>query len=337
MTHACPQPPHILRGPRLLRALPLVAVVALLSTCKESASANTQPEAKQSTTRQPTAAKPIGNAVSGPSWIAHLGLTVASTKLGRQGGTGAPPEAATAREPMPESATMDARFSVSGADLYRFSCRPCHGPAGLGAPDEIPSLLPFVAASVPALLGARMAEQGHPMSEALLEQVAAGGVTALRARLKSGGVRMPPFSTLRDDEIERLIGYLQQLAGATAPAQPAAPLDEQALRVGELVAKGTCHICHAATGPGNPHLTMMQGVIPSLASFARAYPVDAIVRKVREGRASTGMMMMHGRRVLMPPFPYLTAQEIAAARGYLATIPPRAEDRWPVPQTESSP
>ena len=44
---------------------------------------------------------------------------------------------------------------------------------------------------------------------------------------------------------------------------------EPADRVGELVVKGTCHICHDATRADNAPTTVLSGVIPALASMPR--------------------------------------------------------------------
>lgn len=84
--------------------------------------------------------------------------------------------------------------------------------------------------------------------------------------------------------------------------------------------KGTCHVCHDATGPGSGHMMMMRGTIPSLASFPEEKSPDDLIRKVRYG--ASGMMgMMGGGR--MPTFRYLTEEEIVAAYLYLANYPPR--------------
>ncbi|MGE5346879.1 MAG: hypothetical protein ACM3JH_13070, partial [Acidithiobacillales bacterium] len=54
--------------------------------------------------RQPDAPRRIGpaiEAVRGPSWLQHLGLSLDQTKLGKMGGEGGPPETPRV-EPMPQ-------------------------------------------------------------------------------------------------------------------------------------------------------------------------------------------------------------------------------------------
>jgi mono/diheme cytochrome c family protein len=98
---------------------------------------------------------------------------------------------------------------------------------------------------------------------------------------------MPP-PTLNDREIAALIPYLKGFAHFPAPEQPRS-FGEPALRVGQLIVSGTCHVCHDATGPGNRRLTMMQDVIPSLTSLTTAYDLREVASKVRQGNAGRGM------------------------------------------------
>jgi mono/diheme cytochrome c family protein len=91
-------------------------------------------------------------------------------------------------------------------------------------------------------------------------------------------------------------------------------------RVGEHLVKGTCHICHDATGPGGGRMMMMRGTIPSLASFPAEKSPDDLVRKVRYGTSGGMMAMMGGGR--MPTFRYLTEEEVVAAYLYLSNDPP---------------
>jgi mono/diheme cytochrome c family protein len=94
--------------------------------------------------------------------------------------------------------------------------------------------------------------------------------------------------------------------------------------VGEHLVKGTCHICHAATGPGTDPQALIRNVLPSLASFARDRTVFQVLRKVRAG-APIEMGPLHqasGGR--MPVFSYLTDDEVAAAYLYLIIYPPRS-------------
>jgi hypothetical protein len=63
---------------------------------------------------------------------------------------------------------------------------------------------------------------------------------------------------------------------------------------------------------------MMQGIIPSLASFPVEQSMQSIVWQVELG--SRTMMMMGGQR--MPAYPYITAEEAGAAYLYLIQYPP---------------
>jgi mono/diheme cytochrome c family protein len=88
-------------------------------------------------------------------------------------------------------------------------------------------------------------------------------------------------------------------------------------RVGEHLVKGTCRICHDATGPGVGRMGMMRGIIPSLASFIWEQSMQSIVWQVELG--SRTMMMMGGQR--KPAYPYITAEKAGAAYLYLLQYP----------------
>jgi mono/diheme cytochrome c family protein len=95
---------------------------------------------------------------------------------------------------------------------------------------------------------------------------------------------------------------------------------QTAARVGEHVMKGTCHICHDATGPGGGHMSMMTGIIPSLFSIPRQESLGTVLHQVEYGSSGMMMMMMAGQR--MPALPYFTKDEIAASYFYLIDYPP---------------
>ncbi len=131
---------------------------------------------------------------------------------------------------------------------------------------------------------------------------------------------MPPFRHLRGSEVRALLTYLRTLAGIPGASDRQVQLTEPAARVGEHLVKGTCFICHDATGPGRDAITASSGVVPSLASFLDQEPVNVVVHKVREGAPAPGMLGLRGE---MPVFSYLTAEEVSAAYIYLMTYPPR--------------
>ena len=136
---------------------------------------------------------------------------------------------------------------------------------------------------------------------------------------------MPAFEHLDDSEVAALVAFLQQLVGIPEARTVEGPiLSLSVARVGEQVVKGTCHICHDATGPGR-HAMMMTVSIPSLASMPVEQSFDDFVAKVRDGVSppmTMMMRMMRGGKAKMPEFPYLTPQELAAATIYLTEAPP---------------
>ncbi len=258
--------------------------------------------------------------VEGPSWLRHLGIAMAATSMGQMGGA-APAPNTPRREPeiglRQGAQALNEKFELAGADLYRINCRSCHGPAGKGAPPEIASLIGPVQGTSAALIQRRMEQRGAPICEEMAAQMASQAEDAIRDRLKKGGEKMPPFADLRPEEVAALLGYLRQLAGVPGKEEKAT-VSESAAHVGEEVTKGTCHICHDATGPGGSRMAiMMRGIIPSLASLPEYQSLDSVIQQVQYGTRM--MMMMTSNR--MPPFPYFTDEEIAAAYLYLSAYP----------------
>lgn len=268
----------------------------------------------------------------GPSWLRVLAISVDETKLGHMGGGGpAPHRAAAFDEDVSRAvalagtndaaarASLEARVTVGGADIYRLECRSCHGPDGRGRPPEVGSVAGLVRATSPALIEQDMRRAGRPVRPDLAGQLAEQARKTLADRLRDGGTRMPPFRYLSDAERQALIQYLKQLAGMPAEA---AELAESPARLGELLVQGTCRICHDATGPGGGHMMMMMGRIPALAGIPDQLSLEAVVHKVRRGWSGMAGMM---RRPMsrMPVFSYLSDEEVAAAYLYLAYYPPR--------------
>lgn len=298
-----------------------------------------QPPAQEATDVEPSK-YPVASA-QGKSWLNQLAVTVSDTSMGQMGGTGPIPGTAR-REPEltqqhglrsvmrrffsqlranPDHASrvLNESFTLTGTDLYRLSCQSCHGPEGKGDTPEIQPLLGPVQGTSPVLIRERLKRRRVPINEELVERLAAEAKSSLLDRIRHGGDKMPPFDHLRGDEVETLIRYLQDLAAVPPPQREELLVSESAARVGEHVIKGTCHICHDATGPGGGHMAMMRGIIPSLASFPRDHSLSAVTRQVEFG-SSRMMMMMNQQR--MPPMPYFTEEEIAAAYYYLVGYPP---------------
>lgn len=260
--------------------------------------------------------------VRGQSWLKHLGLPRERTAMGQMGSAGARassvPASAWGESSIPE--TLDKPFTLTGADLYRLNCQSCHNVGGVGSPPEIRSLIDAVRATSATFVRTQMGRRGSRPDEATVVRMTTQAEAALRARLKKGGERMPPFPHLRGAEVEALVTYLRSLAGLAGASARQARITEPVVRVGELLVKGTCVVCHDATGPGSGAMSSARELIPSLASFLEQKSVAAVVHKVREGAPVPGMA---GGRGEMPVLSYFTAEEVSAAYIYLMTYPPR--------------
>jgi len=254
------------------------------------------------TGRTPLAAQQPADApitpVSGPSWLNQLGIPFTETSLGRGAGSYGPPPAATPVPSAPAALPVNQRVTISGQDLYRYTCQACHGVRGSGAPPEIKSMLP--------LLGQGQKGRGD-----------------LYKRIHTGGQRMPARDHLSDADVNVLYAYLNELAAK--PGTTAAPSRVVGWpRLGELVVKGTCHICHDEAGPRPSGRARLEGAIPPLSTLLADKPVVDFVDKVRRGApVAMGELPLHYRGRL-PVFTYLRDQEVAAAYLYLSTYPPRA-------------
>ena len=260
--------------------------------------------------------------VEGPSTLHHLGLTIEGSSMG-WGGQWSPPPSLV---PPPQGSDNTARraFVLNGADLYRISCRACHKPDGSGSPPEINALIGPVQAASFQWMTERMKAMGRPADAAFIRQLTEGTEADLRKRLKVGGHNMPSFDHLSEAEITVLRPYLDEMAGVPGAEHRQRVITEPSARVGELIVKGTCHICHDATGPSNtPTTTVMNDVIPPLASMPHQKTFYQFVQKVREGAPiplSAGGVLSRGR---MPVFNYLNESEIASAYSYLSIYPPK--------------
>jgi mono/diheme cytochrome c family protein len=261
---------------------------------------------------------------SGISWLEHLRISFDRTSMGRMGQNTPPP---TVRyEPkwnqLAGSEDLNERFVLSGSDLYRLDCESCHQPDGRGSPPEIHSLIEPVQATSAAFMEQRMKAMGRPITSVMAREMATSGEEAIRSRLLKGGEKMPPFDHLQGAEVDALLAFLRQLAGVPGAAGQQIRIAEPYTRVGEHLVKGTCHICHRATGPGTDPEALLKNALPSLASFPREKTIFDVLKKVRQG-APIAMGPLHevsGGR--MPVFSYLTDDEVAAAYLYLIIYPP---------------
>jgi mono/diheme cytochrome c family protein len=262
--------------------------------------------------------------VEGPSVLRHLGLTIEHTSMGWSGQWGAPSSnvpPSPIRLGHPEDLTTG--FVLTGADLYRVSCRACHKEDGSGGPPEINSIIGPVQSASAQWMTQRMKAMGRPVDAKFIRELTSGTEADLRKRLKVGGHTMPSFAHLSDPEIQVLRPYLDALAAVPGAERRARTITEPPARVGELIVKGTCHICHDASGSDDKPTTVMNGVIPSLATIPHQKTLAQFVQKVREGTPiplSAGGVSSRGR---MPVFNYLSDPEAASAYSYLIVYPPR--------------
>jgi mono/diheme cytochrome c family protein len=262
--------------------------------------------------------------VEGLSTLHHLGLTIEESSMGWTGQwSPSVVNGQSAAEGRLRSEPPGGPFVLTGADLYRISCRACHKADGTGAPPEIHSLLGPVRSASAQWLTADMKARGRDLAPTFVRELTTSTEADLRTRLKQGGHNMPSFGQISDQEYAVLRPYLDQLAGLPNAKPGQRTLTEPPDRVGELVVKGTCHICHDATQAIEQPTTVLSGVIPSLASFPSGKTGGDFVHKVKAGAQvplSAGGVMSRGR---MPVFDYLTAQEVAAAYSYLMAYRPR--------------
>lgn len=273
------------------------------------------------------AQNPAVTDVEGESWISHLARNFNETSMGKTGRLGPAPTPAGAEANPSESeiSLLLAPGSVAlhGSDLYRLNCQGCHGESGLGAPPEINSLInPVRATSIPLVME-RMKRVGMDISPANAAEMARQSRKALLQRLHQGGEDMPPFQHLSEPEIRALVAYLNRLAGVSS-ADEHSTVTESRERIGEHIAKSTCHICHAAAGANPTPEQMLQGAIPPLSTLTARKKLPEFVGKVTSGAPvlmGTPPLLCRGR---MPVFGYLTADEAADVYLYLTLHPPRA-------------
>lgn len=304
------RPPFPCRG--AIAALILPAIASAAGTAARPSSDRTAAPAEETAARV--------TPVAGESWVRHLRLSLDNTTLGGTGRWGPSAESPNAARPaVPESLTVP--FRLTGKDLYRLNCQSCHREDGSGAPPEILPVTALARATSASFFRQKMKERGLPVDEPMLAKNAAEAETSLRNRIRNGGEKMPPFPQLDREETESLVGYVKELSGVpgAGPARPA--IREPVVRVGEMLVKGTCHICHdaAATPTTAFEYRVGYGNPPPLAFFVEQRTCAQVVRKVREGLIEPSVSATRGR---MPVFDYLSPQEVTAAYLYLLVEPP---------------
>jgi mono/diheme cytochrome c family protein len=242
--------------------------------------------------------------------------------MGKTGHLGPAPEQLNKSgeaEVVPVSSTAG---QLTGADLYRLNCRGCHGESGEGVPPEINSVINPVRATSTLVVLQRMKSTGMEISQAAASQMSREANAALLKRLREGGENMPPFSYLSEAEIAAIISYLKQLADVPHSSAKQIAVDESPQRIGELVVKSTCHICHDATGSNPGPQQMLMGAIPPIEVLLRRVDELGFVRKVTQGSVIVMGDDPIAYRGRMPVFYYLSQQEATDAYLYLHRYPP---------------
>jgi mono/diheme cytochrome c family protein len=275
-------------------------------------------------------AEPLSPAVTpvrGPSNLERLSLTMDTSAMGRTGLWGPPPtENPVSLPSITYSENIFRTSRLSGADLYRLDCQACHQADGNGAPPEINAIIGPVQATSAAVMAERMKKIGRPITAAFALQLATGSKKDLLDRLKNGGQKMPSFGHLTGKEVQALVAYLELLARVPGAEKRQFVVTEPALRSGELLVKGTCHICHAATGPWPDPEELLQGAVPSLGSIATEKSMVQVIRKVRYGAPVVMGRASVSSRGRMPVFNYVKDDEVSAAYLYLLIYPPRRSE-----------
>lgn len=264
------------------------------------------------------------SAVTGESWLTHLHRRFDQTSMGKTDRYGPAPGEDVSLPTLPAEAPT-ATVSLTGADLYRLNCRGCHGESGLGAPPEINSVINPVRSTAVSAIRERMKAVGSEIGRAEAEALAKQSKEALMKRLHEGGDRMPSFAHLNEAEIRSLYAYLRQLAGIKGAEHEQTSVREPALRVGELITKSTCHICHSAAGRNPDPKQILDGAIPPLGSLTLRTSRAEFIRKVTMGAPILMGAPSSFYRGRMPVFYYLRPSEASAAYLYLLLFPPAAD------------
>lgn len=265
-------------------------------------------------------------AVTGESWLHHLNRSFGETSMGKTWRLGPATDDPTPR--LHNSVLSDTTASGSemetlhGADLYRLNCQGCHGEYGLGAPPEIGSLVDPVRATSVTLVTERMKKTGMELSRRETAELVKQSRSALLKRLHEGGKDMPSFHHLSEAEIRSLVAYLGQLAGVPGAEKGQVAIQERHARVGELIVKSTCHVCHDATGLNPTPAHLFEGAIPPISVLTARVNQAQLVRKVTSGAPVVVGAASSAYRGRMPVFGYLTESEAADVYEFLTEYPP---------------
>jgi len=279
--------------------------------------------------------EPSASPTDGESWLNHIHRSFGDTSMGKTARLGPGPSGANETtigyEPVVFPSSQGSSVALRGSDLYRLNCQACHGEAGAGTPPEINSIIdPVRATSVPMVME-RMKKRGMEITPAAAAELARQSQDALLQRIHQGGQAMPPFPHLNEAEVQALLAYLNQLAGVHGAKQLTA--SEPPVRVGELIVKSTCHICHDAAGVNPTPQAIENGTIPPLETLTTRTDALQLIRKVTSGAPVMMGTPPTPHRGRMPVFYYLTPEEAADVYLYLTTYPPSRLERASVPIT----
>lgn len=252
------------------------------------------------------AATPDATPATGPSWLDKLGRNFDKSSLGRVGALGPNEQDPELAAPAPKDGSwLRKGFEVRGADLFRFTCRSCHGAGGRGMAPEILPLVDLVTAT--SAVWQEQHGEGAADRAKLAEKL-------LQHQITSGGRSMPGFDFLAVEESEVLLGYLERLATVPDPKHVDRSLQIPVDRVGELIVKGTCQTCHEASPTTGRR--PMESTIPPLSGMTASHSARAFV----PGSRHRGQAALKGKG---PEVTYLRDHELEAAYFYLIAYPPR--------------
>jgi len=273
---------------------------------------------------------PTVTPVSGESWLNHLHRSFDVTSMGKTWDMGPalpmPGDLPSTWQPQLTPGFAANTPALHGSDLYRLNCQACHGAKGAGTPPEINSVIGPVQATSVAVIMERTKKTGQEISRADAAGLAKQATTLLMDRFQKGGQTMPPFPQLNEAEVHSIVAYLEQLSNVPGAEKNQTVVKESPYRIGEQIAKSTCHVCHSAAGSDPTPQQLMQGAIPPLSTLTTRMNLSDFVRKVTSGASITMGAAPYSYRDTyrgrMPVFRYLTQDEAADAYLYLSLYPP---------------
>ena len=309
----------------LIRAVPYFAIGLIVVVCQAAGnqSGTAAPATAQDHDQKPVPLKSLQvTPIEGPSWLEHLGRHMSESSMGETGLVGPSPIQEQGAVPYEVSLPPGGSIPLRGVDVYRLSCRGCHGERGEGVPPEINSIIDPVRATSSELILARMKKVGAPVSSAVARQLASQAEGSLLRRIHNGGQNMPPFPQLSTEEVQALVAYLDLLVGIPKAEARQMTVTVPLAHAGEDLVKGTCRTCHSSTGANPTPGEILRGAIPPLSVLLTRVTAQQFVQKVTVGRPIVMGDLDQQYRGRMPVFYYLKPEDAAAAYVYLEHYPP---------------